>query len=373
MNNNNKKRIQNGAPSRSVPPENRRNNANRSAAGNNQPPRRPANNPNPPSKNGRPPQRRRPMTEEEMRRQRSTMPANNGRPQNRRPMPSSAGAPHYSNNRRPANRPDEKRRNQATNAAKNQRPANNGNRTDRNPPRRSDWVYPEGYTPPANARRPQQQPTRRPSPQRKVPPKKKEPIIKINWARLFIVLGAFFLRFAICFALVAAIMFIIYRSIFFDTPKPVAEEVTYSLCNYDKDGEKYTAATFIGTGNYSYNRETLLISFSEISAWLDCAQVGDIYSMRYIITNEDGTSENVVFHNNSHNAFVNGTPVVMDCEANFDWGEVWVPLSFVSDYLYGVDISATAESVILTRNGDTLSFALRPTAPVANATIAEEE
>ena len=293
----------------------------------------------------------------------------NGRPTKRPDRPaaeqnrSRSGANNSQNRRN--NRPDGRSRN-IHNNGKGGRPTQNSPRK-----RQSDWVYPEGYTPPANVRS-QRHPNNAGRPAQRPPQKKKkEPIIRINWERLFIILGAFFLRFAISFAAVALVMFLIYRNIFFGVPEPVAEEVTYNLCDYNEEGDKTVSVTFVSAGVNAYDKDDLLISFSEISAWLDCAQVGDIYSMRYVLTDENGNTENVVFHNNSHNAFINGTPVVMDCHARFDWGEVWVPLSFVSDYVTGIEITADTETVTLTRSGEDISFVLRPTSPIPNATIEE--
>ena len=167
---------------------------------------------------------------------------------------------------------------------------------------------------------------------------------------------------------------LVYRNTFYSKPEPVAETVTYSFETVNGEGEDKTVSvtTYEAAGSSAYNRRELLVNFSQVAKWLGTAQVGDVYSMRYVLNGEND-SQNVVFHNSSQNAFVNGTPVVMKCPARFDWGEVWVPLSFVRDYMEGIEIAADADSVTLKRGESELSFALSPANPIFPAEQPEED
>ena len=63
----------------------------------------------------------------------------------------------------------------------------------------------------------------------------------------------------------------------------------------------------------------------------------------------------------------------MKCRAQFRHGEVWVPLSFIKDYITGIDITEKKDSVSLSLNGEELSFILSPSAPITPVPIPAEE
>ncbi len=226
-----------------------------------------------------------------------------------------------------------------------------------------EWIYPEGYTPPRPQRRAdngaRRADDRRRAQQRKREP---EPIIKVNWQRVGVIALAVLGRFLICLLIVAGVMAIAYRNMFYSQIKPPAKKVAYTFITEEGEGDnKNTLKTTMSfSGGVAYEGEELLVSFSELSKWLGCAQVGDVYSMRFIFGEGTERDEDVVFHNSSQNAFVNGAPVVMRSIARFDNGEVWVPLSFVRDYLCGVETVSNNDSVTLSLTGESVSFILRP-------------
>lgn len=255
------------------------------------------------------------------------------------------------------------------------------------------WVYPEGY---------KQSQQRRPDPcaggmrsdrtaggggnrrpdtgrrndrrQSRRLPAEKKPIITVDWQRVGVILFAVFGRFMICLCAVCIIMGMIYRNMFYSTHEPPADKVTYSFVTVEGEGEEATTLTDTLTfdSSYAYSDDELMISFSEVSKWLGTAQIGDVHSMRFVLGNGTDTSEDVVFHYNSQNAFINGAPIVMKAVARFDNGEIWVPLSFVSDYITGIEIVQETESVTLSFTGEEVSFVLRPSEALAPAEQPEE-
>ena len=156
--------------------------------------------------------------------------------------------------------------------------------------------------------------------------------------------------------------------------KPPVEEVKYLFATVSGEGDKQTTTynELISSGALSYDRDQLLISFSEVSKWLGSAQVGDIYSMRFVV-GSDKESQTVVFHNASQDAFVNGCPIVMKCRAQFRHGEVWVPVSFIKDYITGIEIKEKKDTVTLSLNGEELSFTLSPSNPIEAVPTPEDE
>ncbi len=242
-----------------------------------------------------------------------------------------------------------------------------------------EWIYPEGYSLPQQ-RRPQNGVR---SPQgnkrsavgnnrspRKVQKKKSPPRSRIDWQRVGVIAGAAALRFVCCALVFLLILGLLYRNMFYSETEPEAKKVTYSFAavSGESDEAKTTVTELTFDSAMAYSGDELLISFSEISKWLGTAQVGDIYSMRFVIG-----SENVVFHNSSQNAFVNGAPIVMKCCARFRNGEVWVPLSFVQDYITGIEIVQSEGNISLALNGEELSFVLSSADPLAPVAQPEQE
>ena len=138
-------------------------------------------------------------------------------------------------------------------------------------------------------------------------------------------------------------------------------DVTYTFSHMEEDKE--VTSTFEVPASRAYLGDELMVSFSDIAAWLDMAQVGDIHTMRFVV--REGDDQSVVFHYNSHNAFIGHEIVVMSAETRFVGGEVWVPLSFVQICMKGFDITVEGDNVRISRNGDAPGFALRASEPIA--------
>lgn len=238
-----------------------------------------------------------------------------------------------------------------------------------------DWIYPEGYTPqrPPQQRRPdpRNNPQRRPQQKRKPEPAIK---VKIDWARVGAVCTAIAIRFALAVILVSITLFAYFRFNFYTQPAPPNEEVSYNFVTVTGEGDDAvkTTTSILEEGYSAYDREELLISFSEVSKWLGTAQVGDIYSMRFVL-GDDNVSQTVVFHNSSQDAFVNGTPIAMKTRAQFRHGEVWVPVSFINDYITGITITEKKGTVSIELNDEELSFSLSPTDPLTPVPMLEDE
>ena len=268
------------------------------------------------------------------------------------------GAP--KGNSRPV-RPDNRRRRPDSAQPKPQAP-----RTKRS----NEWIYPEGYTPPKQSGRRPAADKRKRAPARK----KQDPVITVDWKRFGSVMLAVFIRFVVCLVIVASVMGIVYRNIFYSDPKPPVKNVTYTFITVEGEGEDAKTNTSSMTCSYgsAYKGEEMLISFSEVSKWLGTAQVGDVYSMRFILGEGTDADEDVVFHNGSHNAIVNGTIITMKASAQFRNGEVWIPLSFILDYMEGIETVKTEEAVSLSLSGEGASFILRPISPLTSAEPPED-
>lgn len=223
--------------------------------------------------------------------------------------------------------------------------------------RQREWIYPEGYRPEQNAKRPAPRP----------PQKKQKPKQSYKWVGVLI--RGVALRLLIGMVIGLSVLGIVYNNKFYSNVEE-AELEAKSYYYYDDD-EKFTLKE--ADAFHAHNDGELMISYSDISAWLDMAQVGDIYTMRFVISNGDGISESVVFHNSSHNAFVNGEIIVMDARTRFENGEVWVPVSFVTEYMTGFSITEKGNTLKLEKNEDKLSFVLGASEPIANLEYPEDD
>ncbi len=255
------------------------------------------------------------------------------------------------------------------NQPQRKRPANQ-------PQKKRDWVYPEGYRPQGQTRRPTQTPGRRPAGEdngRRPARRPRSPKKSFDWERFGAVCLALFGRFAVCLAVVAIVMLLIYRNMFYSNIEPPTKEVDYTFLTVEGEGDeaKTVSRKLTFDAASAYSRGELLVSFSEVSKWLGTAQVGDVYSMRFVLG--EGNSDDVVFHNSSRNAFINGAPVVMRSVARFDNGEVWVPVSFITDYLEGVEVMLSEGAVTFSFTGEDVRFNLRPADPLQPAEQPEEE
>lgn len=237
------------------------------------------------------------------------------------------------------------------------KPASRPQRPPKRPPQRGntprEWVYPEGYRPP------QQRQAHRNAPPQKRPKQRQKQ--KQDYSFLWVFLGQLAVRLFIGVLCGMAIVGLLYRNKFYGTPSDDREDVIYTF--YHTEEGKEVVSTFEVPASRAYLGDELMVSFSDIAAWLDMAQVGDIHTMRFVV--RDDTDQSVVFHYNSHNAFIGHEIVVMDDRTRFVGGEVWVPLSFVQICMKGFDIAVEGQSVKITRNGDAPGFALKASEPIA--------
>ena len=220
------------------------------------------------------------------------------------------------------------------------------------PPQRGnaprEWVYPEGYRPPQKKQVPKKTP-----PQRRPKPKQ-------DYSFLWVFLGELAVRLLIGVLVGMTVVGLLYRNKFYTTPTDNRADVNYTF-SHTEDG-KEVVNTFEVPASRAYLGSELMVNFSEIAAWLDMAQVGDIHTMRFVV--RQGDDQSVVFHYNSHNAFIGHEIVVMGAETRFVGGEVWVPLSFVQICMKGFDVTVEGENVKISRNGDTPGFALKASEPI---------
>lgn len=223
-------------------------------------------------------------------------------------------------------------------------------------PAQRDWVYPEGYVPP-KGHRPLQNAKR-------APQKKKKPKQSYKW--LGVLIGGVAVRLLVGILIAAAVLGLMYRGKFYAAPE-IGEETTYIFTDVNAKQTVYEASIA-----EAYTDGRLMVSYSDLAAWLGMAQVGDIYTMRFVFPDAEGGESDVVFHNASHNAFVNGSVAVMEGRTRFDNGEVWVPLSFVQQYMTNLEVTSEGGKVTVARGESEVSFALAQNAPLENCEVPEE-
>ena len=247
----------------------------------------------------------------------------------------------------PAARPPEGKR-PLQNGAKGTRPARPPQRPpQKRPSQQRDWIVPEGspvytaegrvYEGNRNGARPaadpRQQQRRRPPQRRPEPPKKKKK--KFNKEKFFHGVKTFFVRLLTMLLIVILTGFLWYRAEFFSDTSSRSGKVTF----YMEDRGEYTVKAA-----EAYRGDVLYVDFSEIAGWFGMVSVGSVNSMRFICIDDlsqtsagKGGEEYAIFTSGSTNVVVNGVSISLEDVCRTVDSHIWVPLSFVENYMSGVE------------------------------------
>ena len=225
--------------------------------------------------------------------------------------------------------------------AQGQRPAPQRQRPENVRQRQSEWIVPEGspvYT--AEGRMydghrrigtdPRTQ-MRRPENRRPQPRKKKK---RFDKERFFLHVKAFFVRLAVMLLIVGILGLWWYRAEFYSTQPDRSGKVTYSLDD---------SRTYVVKAATAYRGEVLYVDFTEIAEWFGMVSVGSINSMRFICTegvsetsSGKGGEEYAIFSSGSTTVLVNGQRICLEAPCRTVGTHIWIPLSFVENYVCGV-------------------------------------
>lgn len=226
----------------------------------------------------------------------------------------------------------------------------------------SEWVIPDRSPnyPGANSARPSQpsgQPQasgRNVSPERKDDDareaekiKQQEKMRKDKTDSIVGGITRFFITFIVCLLVLSLVSFWIYRAVYFSKPVS-AHNVTYTYIDEEFKSKKVKvkAATAFKDG-------VQYVNFNELADLFDMSKIGSLDYVRYIITDNGNSTERtgreqtVSFAADKKIAVVNGTNIVLENLCRFQNGNVWIPLSFATNYINGVEITTD-------RNGSTV-------------------
>lgn len=144
----------------------------------------------------------------------------------------------------------------------------------------------------------------------------------------------FFTRFLVMFLVVSGLGLWWYRATFFSDESTRRGTVSFVLD--DERSYEVKAAK-------AYRGEVLYVDFSEIGKWFGMVSVGSVNSMRFICTegisetsSGKGSEEYAIFVSGSNTVLINGSSVTMEAPCRTVDAHIWVPLSFVENYLVGV-------------------------------------
>lgn len=143
-----------------------------------------------------------------------------------------------------------------------------------------------------------------------------------------------------------------YRANFYSKNGGRGDNIEYSMVS-----GKETLHSFTAGAASAYYHGICYTDFSTVSAWLGLAEVGSIDAMRYVAADAadhtaagSGREEYVIFRNGSETAVVNGTSVIMAGACRVVGSHIWIPLSFIENYIYGVSVEKpSAKSVKFSR------------------------
>ena len=244
------------------------------------------------------------------------------------------------------------------------------------------WIIPEGspvYTaegrmyegqrpprrrPPENGRDPQ----RRPAPQNQnqrgprppmqdgrpqgkapPPPLKKKKIF--NKERFLFLVKTFFVRLLVMLIVVSLLGLWWYRAEFYSETEPKKGKVSFVL-----DG----VGSYEAKAAVAYRGEVLYCDFTEMAEWFGMVSVGSVNSMRFICTDGisdtssgKGGEEYAIFTSGSTTVLINGVSVILEAPCRTVDSHIWIPLSFVENYVSGVvcDRGAKGTNIKLTPEG----------------------
>ena len=220
-----------------------------------------------------------------------------------------------------------------------------GRRPQGTPPQRRPQGRPQDpRTQREYGRRPQNPPKRRPEP----PKKKKKPF---NKEKFFHGVKLFFVRLVTALLVLSVLGAWWYRAEFYSDTHSRSGKVSY----YMKD-----EGSFEVKASVAYKNDVLYTDFTEISKWFGMVSVGSVNSMRFICTDKvsetssgAGGEEYAIFTNASTTVLVNGTSISLEAPCRVIDSHIWIPLSFVENYVSGVACERSASEKHITFNYET--------------------
>ena len=215
------------------------------------------------------------------------------------------------------------------------------------------WVIPEGspiYTAQGRTYETSRDYTaaRSSPPQNAKRPKKKAKEKKNAGAAILFGIKIFMTRLLIMLIICSLCTFWWYRAQFYSANGGISDDVKYSM-----EAEDGSALSFTAPAASAYRHGVMYVDFSTVSQWFGMAEVGSIDSMRYVITSPDdrtsegsGSEEYVIFTNGSADASVNGSAVIMSGACRTAGSHVWVPLSFIENYITGISVEHSSRGSV---------------------------
>ena len=162
---------------------------------------------------------------------------------------------------------------------------------------------------------------------------------------------AFFVRLGIVFLVCCLIVGGLYY-FNFSADGEKSGSVDYSV----RIGEKHN---FSADGSNAYVNGIMYIDFSDLARVLGIASVGSIDAMRFIVPDSNagdssgtGNEEYVIFSDGMRSACVNGTGIIMEGACRTEGLDVWVPFSFVENYVRGIVSEKDGSLVIITAENE---------------------
>lgn len=150
---------------------------------------------------------------------------------------------------------------------------------------------------------------------------------------------------------VSLVGFCWYRSEFYSETEPKKGKVSFTL---DGIGSYTTKAAI------AYRGEVLYCDFTEMAQWFGMVSVGSVSSMRFICTegvsetsSGKGGEEYAIFTSGSTTVLINGVSVILEAPCRTVDSHIWIPLSFVENYVSGVtcDRGAKGTNIVITPEG----------------------
>jgi len=203
---------------------------------------------------------------------------------------------------------------------------------------------PEGRRPQGNApKRGANQPPRRPAPKKKKKIFNKEKFV--FWTKTF------FVRLLTMLLIVSLLGFWWYRAEFYSKNDSRSGKVSVTLEGVDSYETKASVA---------YRGDVLYCDFTQLCKWFGMVSVGSVNSMRFICTegvcetsSGVGGEEYAIFTSGSTTVIVNGTSMSLEAPCRTVDSHIWIPLSFVENYVSGVvcDRGAKGTNIVITPEG----------------------
>ncbi len=142
-----------------------------------------------------------------------------------------------------------------------------------------------------------------------------------------------------------------YRAEFYSETEAKKGKVSFVL----DDERSYTTKASV-----AYRGDVLYCDFTEMAQWFGMVSVGSVNSMRFICTegisdtsSGKGGEEYAIFTSGSTTVLINGVSVILEAPCRTVDSHIWIPLSFVENYVSGVvcDRGAKGTNIVIAPEG----------------------